>query len=103
MRNRKAKDKGRPFVPPRVWGTRKKKGLDGRTLATSIGPSDEDVSGRPDIRCLDQTLLMVPHGPLIGQILHKIEVDDTLWLKMRWYVSRHVRKNFKKSIAPGTQ
>lgn len=100
---RKPKGKGQMWLSTDKWTARKKKGLDGRTLATSVGPSDEDVRGQPDVRYLDESLVMVLDGPLLRQYIHRIEADHALCFKMRWYVARHIRKNFKKSVPPSGQ
>lgn len=102
VRGRKPKKKSKMLLSTHQSTATKKK-LTGRTIATSVGPSDEDVRGQSDVRYLDQSLVMVLDGPLLRQIIHRIEADGNLCFKMRWYVARHLRKTFKKSISPGVQ
>lgn len=64
---------------------------------------DEEVRDQPDIIFADGTLTMPLDGPQLREVLHKIEQDRLLCFKMRWYVARHVRRQYQADLMPSVQ
>ncbi|KAK7751383.1 hypothetical protein SLS62_006639 [Diatrype stigma] len=65
--------------------------------------SDEEVYNQPDIIFADGTLTMPLDGPQLREIIHRVEQDRLLCFKMRWYVARHVRRQYQTDLTPSTQ
>ena len=65
--------------------------------------SDEEVHNQPDIIFADGSLTMSLDGPHLREIIHRIEQDRLLCFKMRWYVARHVRRQYQTDLTPSTQ
>ncbi|KAI1638326.1 hypothetical protein F4809DRAFT_639627 [Biscogniauxia mediterranea] len=83
---------------PRPSGEHKK---GSRKLAKwRIGHPDSVVRSQPDVVFEDESLAMPLDGDELRHIINRIEKDQTLCFKMRWYVARHLRQTFVKLHQP---
>ncbi|KAI0018564.1 hypothetical protein F4780DRAFT_750799 [Xylariomycetidae sp. FL0641] len=64
---------------------------------------DEEVRSQPDVVFKDGRLRMPLDGPELLKIMERLENDETLCFKMRWYVAKHLRREYTQSLQPSRQ